>query len=127
TNTVIVSGFGMRKHPMGGAIRFHRGIDLKADRNTPVRAVMDGVVVEAGWQGALGRCIKIKHSGGFETVYAHNNSIKVRKGERIKQGQVIGLSGNTGRSTGPHLHFEVIKNGKHVNPVQYLPRIRSSS
>ncbi|MBN2329615.1 MAG: peptidoglycan DD-metalloendopeptidase family protein [Candidatus Omnitrophica bacterium] len=126
SNTVIVSGFGMRKHPLGGVLRFHRGIDLKADSGTPVRAVMDGVIIEAGWQGTLGRYIKIRHSGGFETVYAHNSRIKVRKGQRVKQGQTISLSGNTGRSTGPHLHFEVIKNGKHVDPVQYLPRINHS-
>lgn len=119
----VVSGFGMRKHPLGGVLRFHRGIDMPADVGTPVRAVMDGVVEEVGWRGTLGRYIKIKHAGGFETVYAHNSQIEVKAGEKIREGRIISYSGSSGRSTGPHLHFEVIKNGKHVDPEQFLPRL----
>lgn len=119
----VVSGFGMRKHPLGGVLRFHRGIDMPADVGTPVRAAMDGVVEEVGWRGTLGRYVKIKHSGGFETVYAHNSRIEVKAGEKIREGRIISYSGSSGRSTGPHLHFEVIKNGKHVDPEQFLPRI----
>ena len=125
-NAWVISGFGMRKHPLGGVLRFHRGIDLPADTGTPVRAVMDGVVTEVGWRSSLGRYVRLKHSGGYETVYGHNSKVKVKAGERVKEGRIISLSGSTGRSTGPHLHFEVIKNGKHVDPEQYLPRLSHS-
>lgn len=122
-NAWVISGFGMRKHPLGGVLRYHRGIDLPADVGTPVRAVMEGVVNEIGWRGTLGRYVIIEHSGGFETVYGHNSMIEVKVGDHVKEGRIISRSGSSGRSTGPHLHFEVIKNGKHVDPEQYLPRM----
>jgi hypothetical protein len=122
-NAWVISGFGMRKHPLGGVLRYHRGIDLPTDIGTPVRAVMEGVVTELGWRGTLGKYVMIEHSGGFETVYAHNSVIEVKVGEHVKEGRIISRSGSSGRSTGPHLHFEVIKNGKHVDPEQFLPRL----
>lgn len=120
----IVSGYGLRKHPLGGVLRFHRGVDMPSNVGTPIRAVLDGVVVFAGWQGSkTGNVVEIKHSDGIHTLYAHNSKINVRTGDRVSQGQVISYVGTTGRVTGAHLHFEVIKNGKHEDPERYLPRL----
>ena len=124
-NGWVISGFGMRKHPLGGNFRFHRGIDIPEKTGTPVRAVMDGVVIEADKRGSayLGRCVKIKHSGGYVTVYGHNSKILVKVGDKVKEGRIISRVGSTGRSTAPHLHFGVSKNGKYVDPEKYLPRM----
>lgn len=118
----IHSGYGLRKHPIGGGTRFHRGIDFAASEGTPIKSVLDGTVIDAGMEGALGRIVRIQHANGLRTVYAHCSRLAVRKGDRVQQGQIIAYSGSTGRTTGPHLHFEVWQNGRHVDPINFLPR-----
>jgi murein DD-endopeptidase MepM/ murein hydrolase activator NlpD len=118
----LTSPFGERDHVMGGGgTRFHAGIDLSVPTGTPIRAAQEGIVVFAGYNGAYGKAVKLDHPHGFSTLYAHNSRILVHVGQTVKAGQVIGLSGSTGRSTGPHLHFEVHKDGWPVDPLQYLP------
>lgn len=113
----ITSGFGMRRHPLLGYNKLHTGIDFGAARGTPIKAAGDGVVVHAGWRGSYGRAVVIKHTGKYSTLYAHmSKTAKLKKGQHVRQGQVIGYVGTTGRSTGPHLHYEVRKGGRPVNP-----------
>ena len=113
----LSSPFGMRKHPIDGFNKMHRGTDFAAPMGTPIMASGDGVIVKAGWCGGGGNCVKIKHNSVYQTIYAHMSkfSNKVKKGMRVKQGQIIGYVGSTGKSTGPHLHYEVIENGKKIN------------
>jgi len=118
----FTSGFGMRPDPFTGLPRFHNGIDLANVPGTPIRAAGSGSVVHIESQiGNYGRFIILRHDGGFQTLYAHLDSFDVRVGQFVYQGDVIGRMGNTGRSTGPHLHFSVIRNGRFVNPLNYLP------
>ncbi|MBM3270553.1 MAG: peptidoglycan DD-metalloendopeptidase family protein, partial [Candidatus Sericytochromatia bacterium] len=107
----VSSGFGER-----GRRDWHPGIDIRAGVGTPIRAARDGVVVRAGWEGAYGRMVEISHGGGVSTRYAHASSLAVSPGERVEAGEIIGRVGTTGRSTGPHLHYEVRINGRPVNP-----------
>ena len=113
----LSSSFGMRKHPILGYNKMHRGTDFAAPEGTPIMASGDGVITKAGWCGGGGNCVKIKHNKTYQTVYAHmkNFSNLAIPGNRIKQGQIIGYVGSTGMSTGPHLHYEVIENGKKIN------------
>tara|TARA_B100001059_G_scaffold174399_1_gene174751 strand:- start:1512 stop:2798 length:1287 start_codon:yes stop_codon:yes gene_type:complete len=113
----LSSKFGMRKHPIDGFNKMHRGTDFAAPMGTPIMASGDGVITRARWCGGGGNCIKIRHNSTYETVYAHmkNFARGIKEGLRIKQGQIIGFVGSTGKSTGPHLHYEVIKNGKRIN------------
>ena len=113
----LSSPFGMRKHPIDGFNKMHRGTDFAAPMGTPIMASGDGVVKKAGWCGGGGNCVKIKHNSTFQTVYAHMSKFArgIKSGVRVKQGQTIGYVGSTGKSTGPHLHYEVIVNGKKVN------------
>jgi murein DD-endopeptidase MepM/ murein hydrolase activator NlpD len=113
----LSSKFGMRKHPIDGFNKMHRGTDFAAPMGTPIMASGDGVITRARWCGGGGNCIKIRHNSTYETVYAHmrNFARGIKEGLRIKQGQVIGFVGSTGKSTGPHLHYEVIKNGKKID------------
>jgi murein DD-endopeptidase MepM/ murein hydrolase activator NlpD len=117
---LITDGFGRRKDPFTGRLAFHRGLDLAARRGTPVKAPADGIVVFAGRNGGLGRTVRISHDFGFTTVYGHLDKIEVEAGDRIHRGQELGLLGNSGRSTGPHLHYEVHVEGKAVNPLYYI-------
>ncbi len=114
----ISSGFGRRKHPILGYTRMHRGIDFAAPPGTPVYAAGDGTIEKAGWAGAYGRYIRIRHNGNYKTAYAHLRRIAagIKTGTRVKQRQVIGYIGASGRVTGPHLHYEVLLNGRHINP-----------
>lgn len=105
-----------RRHPILGYSKAHKGVDFGAAVGTPVRAAGDGVVVKACYWGNYGNIVQIKHNNEYTTAYAHLNRIKVRVGERVRQNQLIGNVGSTGRTTGPHLHYEVIRNGVHVNP-----------
>jgi murein DD-endopeptidase MepM/ murein hydrolase activator NlpD len=116
----LTSGFGKRKHPVLGYTKMHRGVDFGARRGTPFMAAGDGVVVAAGWNGAYGKYIRIRHRGSYSTAYAHLSRIAsgVQKGRRVKQGHVIGYVGSTGRSTGPHLHYEILRSGKQINPLK---------
>lgn len=124
----VISEYGLRKHPIGGDIRFHRGVDLQPVYiGKPVYAVLDGVVTYSGPRGGKGLVIQLKHENGIETIYAHNSQLLVKRGEKVKQNQQIAKAGSTGYSTGPHLHFEVWENGKHVNPMKYLPKMKSPS
>ncbi len=113
----LSSPFGMRKHPIDGYNKMHRGTDFAAPMGTPIMASGDGVVKKAGWCGGGGNCVKIKHNSTYQTVYAHMSKFArgIKAGVRVKQGQTIGYVGSTGKSTGPHLHYEVIVNGKKVN------------
>ncbi len=113
----LSSSFGMRKHPIDGFNKMHRGTDFAAPTGTPIMASGNGVIKKAGWCGGGGNCVVIKHNSTYQTVYAHMSKFAkgVRKGTRVKQGQTIGYVGSTGKSTGPHLHYEVIFNGKRIN------------
>ena len=113
----LSSPFGMRKHPIDGFNKMHRGTDFAAPMGTPIMASGDGVVKKAGWCGGGGNCVVIKHNSSYQTIYAHMSKFAkgIKSGKRVKQGQTIGYVGSTGKSTGPHLHYEVIVNGKKVN------------
>jgi len=113
----LSSSYGKRKHPILGYTKMHTGTDFAAPKGTPIMASGDGKVIKAGWCGGGGNCVKIKHNSTYQTVYAHMSKFGrgIKKGVRVKQGQVIGYVGSTGMSTGPHLHYEVIKNGKKIN------------
>lgn len=114
----LSSGFGMRRHPVLGYGKMHKGVDFAAARGTPIYAAGDGTVEYAGRRGSFGNYIRIRHNNQYSSAYAHMKGLakKSRKGARVKQGQVIGYVGTTGRSTGPHLHYEVLSHGKQVNP-----------
>ena len=113
----LSSPFGMRKHPIDGYNKMHKGTDFAAPLGTPIMASGDGIIIKAGWCGGGGNCVKIKHNKTYQTVYAHMSKFAsgIKKGIRVKQGQTIGFVGSTGKSTGPHLHYEVIVNNKRVN------------
>ena len=113
----LSSSFGMRKHPILGYNKMHRGTDFAAPSGTPIMASGSGTVTRARWCGGGGNCVKIKHNSTYETIYAHMKSFAkgIKEGKKVKQGQIIGYVGSTGLSTGPHLHYEVIVNGKKVN------------
>jgi murein DD-endopeptidase MepM/ murein hydrolase activator NlpD len=114
----ITSGFGMRRHPILGYNKMHRGVDFGASTGTPILAAGDGVVTYRGWSGGYGNFVQIRHNGTYSTAYGHCSRFgKIAVGQRVKQGQVIAYVGSTGRSTGPHLHFEVRQNGMQVNPT----------
>jgi murein DD-endopeptidase MepM/ murein hydrolase activator NlpD len=110
------SGFGMRLHPLLGYNRFHRGLDFGAAHGSPIYAVTDGVVSFAGRSGGHGNHVRLSHAGGLGSGYSHMSRIAVRAGQRVQRGQVIGYVGSTGLSTGPHLHFEVYRNGAPIDP-----------
>lgn len=116
----LTSNFGYRIHPILGYRRFHAGIDFGAPHGSAIRAADSGVVIFAGWYGGYGRSVIIDHGGGLTTLYAHASQIYVAEGERVERGQAIAAIGSTGLSTGPHLHFEVRRNGNPVNPLEYL-------
>ena len=113
----LSSPFGLRKHPIDGFTKMHRGTDFAAPKGTPIMASGNGIIKKVGWCGGGGNCIKIRHNSTYETVYAHMSKFArgMKTGVRVKQGQTIGFVGSTGKSTGPHLHYEVIVNGKKVN------------
>jgi murein DD-endopeptidase MepM/ murein hydrolase activator NlpD len=115
----VTSSFGMREHPILGFTRMHMGIDFGAPTGTPVFAAGDGVVEKAGWAGGYGRWLQIKHAAGIETGYGHLSRWAVKAGQRVHQGQVVAYVGSTGLSTGPHLHFETMVNGRKVNPSAF--------
>jgi murein DD-endopeptidase MepM/ murein hydrolase activator NlpD len=115
----LSSGYGNRKHPILGYTKMHRGLDFAAPLGTPVFAAGDGIIEKAGWNGSYGRYIRIRHTGTYKTAYAHLSGINknVSVGKRVSQGKTIGFVGSSGRSTGPHLHYEVLRNNKQVNPM----------
>tara|TARA_B100001057_G_scaffold471541_1_gene533969 strand:- start:557 stop:1840 length:1284 start_codon:yes stop_codon:yes gene_type:complete len=113
----LSSPFGMRKHPIDGFNKMHRGTDFAAPTGTPIMASGSGTIKKAGWCGGGGNCVVIRHNSTYQTIYAHMSKFAkgIKKGTRVKQGQIIGYVGSTGKSTGPHLHYEVVVNGKKVN------------
>lgn len=113
------SGYGLRIDPIYKTTKFHEGMDFSANIGTPIYATGNGTVTKAGWQSGYGKIVKINHGYGYETWYAHMNDIDVRVGQKVVRGEVIGEVGNTGKSTGPHLHYEVHVKGRVVNPVNY--------
>ncbi len=117
-NVRVSSGYGMRRHPILGYSKKHNGIDFAAGRGTPIPSAGAGTIVYRGRRGGYGKYVKIRHNKTYETAYAHMSRYGKgqRVGSRVKQGQIIGYVGSTGRSTGPHLHYEILKNGRHVNP-----------
>ncbi|WP_328806633.1 M23 family metallopeptidase [Novosphingobium aerophilum] len=116
----LTSDFGMRWHPVLGGRRAHKGVDLAAPAGTPIRASADGVVERADWFAGYGLYVALEHGGQIETRYGHMSRLNVAAGQRVRKGDVIGYVGSTGRSTGPHLHYEVRIAGEAVNPVPYL-------
>ncbi len=116
----ISSRFGVRKDPLLGTPAFHSGMDFRAPNGAPVRATASGKVVKAGWTGGYGRMVEIDHGNGLKTRYAHMSKILVKKGQRVSVRKIIGKIGSSGRSTGPHLHYEIRRHGKTINPVRFL-------
>ncbi|MGH7441454.1 MAG: M23 family metallopeptidase [bacterium] len=116
----FTSMMGERVDPFTGVIRFHNGVDIGAPFNTLVGAAAAGTVILAGWNGGFGKCVIIRHAHGYRTLYGHMNQLLVHVGEKVRQHQFIGRVGMTGRTTGPHLHFTIWKNGKVQNPLKYL-------
>ncbi len=118
----VSSSYGYREHPMYGDEKFHSGLDISVPLQTPVKSTADGIVSFAGWTPGGGYTIVVEHGHGFSTAYAHNRKATVKVGQRVKRGDVIAVSGSTGISTGPHIHYEVWKSGRHVNPTTFLTR-----
>lgn len=116
----MTSGYGMRTHPVLGRRRAHKGVDLAAPTGTPIYATADGLVSRANWFSSYGKYISIEHGGEIQTRFAHLSRIAVRNGQRVQKGDLIGFVGSTGRSTGPHLHYEVRVSGRSVNPLHYM-------
>ncbi len=119
-DTRLTSDYGMRTHPVLGGRRSHNGVDLAAPTGTPIYATADGYVSKAEWFSSYGKYVSIEHGANLQTRFAHMSDIAVTSGTRVKKGQLIGYVGSTGRSTGPHLHYEVRIAGKPVNPVPYM-------
>lgn len=116
----ITSRFGHRRSPFTGSLQMHEGIDIGARKGTPVKSSADGTVIFAGWKSEYGRLVTVDHGYGFRTRYGHLDSLKVRSGQRVKRGEILGTVGNTGKSTGPHLHYEVRVKNVPTNPSPYL-------
>ena len=116
----LSSGYGMRDHPVIGGRRAHKGVDLAAPAGTPIYATADGIVGQADWFSSYGLYVRIDHGADLETRFAHMSKLAVAAGERVKKGDIIGYVGSTGRSTGPHLHYEVRVDGVAVNPIPYM-------
>ena len=115
--SALTSGFGMRADPMLGGQRMHSGVDLAAPVGSPVIATSDGIVSQAGWRGGYGLFVALEHGGGFQTRYGHMSGVAVTPGQAVRKGDIIGYVGSTGRSTGPHPHYEMRVNGSAVRPL----------
>ena len=126
----LSSAYGMRKHPISGFNKMHKGTDFAAPKGTPIMASGDGTIIRARWCGGGGNCVKIRHNSSYTTIYAHMHKFAagIKEGVRVKQGRIIGYVGSTGMSTGPHLHYEVVQNGKKINSQKLkLPSGKSLS
>ena len=124
----VTSAFGKRRHPILGYTRMHKGMDFRAGHGTPILAAADGRVTRAGRAGGYGKQVRIKHEGGLTTSYSHMSRIAADVGDRVRKGEVIGYVGSTGLSTGPHLHYELYRNGTPINPasVKFTTRAQLS-
>jgi murein DD-endopeptidase MepM/ murein hydrolase activator NlpD len=118
----LTSSFGGRRDPFTGGRDYHAGLDISADRGKPVRATADGTISEAGWSGNYGNMVLVGHRFGLSTRYGHLSHLAVRPGQTVRRGDIIGFVGSTGRSTSPHLHYEVLLNGQAINPLRFLTR-----
>jgi murein DD-endopeptidase MepM/ murein hydrolase activator NlpD len=118
----LSSAFGNRRDPFDGTPEFHAGLDIAADRGTPVRATADGTVLTAGLNGNYGYSVLVEHGFGISTRFGHLSRFAVRPGQRVRRGEAIGFVGSTGRATSPHLHYEILMNGKPINPLVLLAR-----
>jgi murein DD-endopeptidase MepM/ murein hydrolase activator NlpD len=118
----ITSVYGWRTHPITGRYHFHEGLDIGASYRTSIRATADGTVTFTGYQAGYGRSVRIRHGYGFETLYCHCSSVSVSTGQKVQRGDIIAYVGSSGSSTGPHLHYEVFKDGKRQDPMDYLPK-----
>ena len=116
----VSSSYGYRLHPKTGARDFHSGMDIAADPGLPVKATADGIVSYAGWSGGSGNLVALEHGFGFSTFFAHNRLVAVKVGQKVKRGDILGYVGSTGNSTGPHLHYEVWKEGKALDPITFV-------
>jgi len=116
----VTSTYGRRENPVNGKEDFHSGIDIAVEPGTPIRATADGVVSFSGWSGGSGNLVVLEHGFGYSTFYAHNRAILVKVGQRVRRGDVIAYSGSTGNATGPHSHYEIWKDGRHVNPRPFI-------
>ena len=126
----LSSAYGMRKHPISGFNKMHKGTDFAAPKGTPIMASGDGKIIRARWCGGGGNCVKIRHNSSYTTIYAHMHKLAagIKEGVRVKQGRIIGYVGSTGMSTGPHLHYEIVQNGKKINSQKLkLPSGKSLS
>lgn len=121
---LLESGYGERMHPILRVVQMHTGIDLSTEEGTPVVSTQEGVVMKAKLVDAWGNIIVVQHDGGYSTSYSHLKSMNVKEGDKVHQGEKIGLVGHTGLSTKDHLHFELLRNGKAVDPIVYLPTIK---
>jgi murein DD-endopeptidase MepM/ murein hydrolase activator NlpD len=125
TDSYVTSDFGYRLHPVLGGRAHHNGIDFEANIGDPVRSAGNGLVVFAGWKTGFGNVVEIDHQNGYLTIYAHNSAFVVKEGDVVRAGQMVAKAGSTGRSTGPHVHFEVHKDGRPVNPRAFLDKSHS--
>jgi murein DD-endopeptidase MepM/ murein hydrolase activator NlpD len=116
----VSSGFGMRADPFSGRIAIHEGVDIASKFDSPIRAMADGVVSFSGEKSAYGKTVEITHASGLVTRYGHINALIAKVGDKVKRGDIIARVGSSGRSTGPHIHLEVLKDGRQVNPAPYL-------
>jgi murein DD-endopeptidase MepM/ murein hydrolase activator NlpD len=116
----ITSQFGRRNHPKSGEYQFHSGVDIAAEPGRPVKATADGIVSFSGWSGGSGNLVALEHGFGYSTYYAHNKMLIVKVGQKVKRGDIIGYIGSTGNSTGPHVHYEVWRESRPMNPADYL-------
>ena len=123
-NNVVTCRYGMRTHPITGVYKLHTGVDLRASSGTKIYAANSGTVMTATYSSAYGYYVVIDHGGGVATLYAHMSKMAVSKGQKVSQGDIIGYVGSTGYSTGPHLHFEIIKNGQYTNPISEFPNFK---
>ncbi len=117
---LLNSGFGSRRDPITGQGAFHPGLDISTRRREPVLATASGTVIKSGWAGDYGKAVEIDHGNGFRTVYGHLDAMLVREGQKVSRGERVGLVGSTGRSTGPHLHYEVRQGDRLLNPLEYI-------
>ncbi|MGA8010566.1 MAG: M23 family metallopeptidase [Thiomonas sp.] len=120
SNTPITSDYGLRPNPMGSGLEFHNGIDFGVNIGTPVHATAGGVVESAGWKAGYGNCVVIDHAFDYRSLFGHLSKVLVKPGDKVKRGQVVALSGDTGRSTGPHLHYTLFYGDKTIDPATYI-------
>jgi murein DD-endopeptidase MepM/ murein hydrolase activator NlpD len=121
-NGRLMGGYGVRSDPFSGEGAMHTGVDISAPQGTPVKVTADGIVIHAGWNGGYGRCVIVDHGNNYQTWYAHLSRMDVIEGQEIRQGEILGAVGTSGRSTGSHLHYEVRIGSTPVNPYRFLAR-----